>query len=198
MASVTNDVGCGMKTVVEASSNDPETERRVVCDEMYRHDCKMLETFLDKFNLPRTFLEILDLGQLSSDVGLVLGEAVLDLRLNGKVDLPRILLVHSLQVLGEQQHIIIACGHSLPAHVTRVARPPSHNVPLTGDPDPVEAPVGGGHTRLYSGQYTLHGAHGADSQLARGGLQSAVEELTVLLETEVHRHHAASLAITTH
>ena len=128
---------------------------------------------------------------------LVLGKAVLDLRLNGQVDLPGILLVHSLQVLGEQ-HVIIACGHSLQAHETRVARPPDHNVPLTGDPDPVEAPVGGGHTRLYSGQYTLHGAHGADSQLARGGLQSAVEELTVLLETEVHRHHAASLAITTH
>ena len=53
MASVTNDVGCGMKIVVEASSNDPETERRVVRDEMYRHDCKVLETFLDKFNLPR-------------------------------------------------------------------------------------------------------------------------------------------------
>ena len=150
MASVTNDVGCGMKIVVEASSNDPETERRVVRDEMYRHDCKVLETFLDKFNLPR----------------------MKSIRKDFKVGLQ----THDPNFANPSW---CHSSHALTAYSGGLL------VVSGGEADQVILGV-------------VDGAHGADSRLARRGLQSAVEELTVLLETVLHRHHAASLGITTH
>ena len=80
-----------------------------------------------------------------------------------------ILLVHILQLL-RKQHVIITRSHGLPPDL---ARPPHHDVPVSGDPDADQPPVSGAGEADEVVLGAVDGVERADRQLTRAALQLA-------------------------